>query len=239
MRFSRLDGLSIGATTSGEFTSRMKVRSRRGSGVRNRRGSRGSRSGRSGGALTAMGGDLRIENGGRERERGIVDRCGGDLMQGVIGNVLIKYYIAGVEKMICSQRTNTVTSATRRVAHEETFHRLVAKFGLKFDWDMSKTTNTPGPQMRDIGLGGIQKLIWSDIMWQSRSCGQVEEKCGGEGCLTPVGERELSGGKHSEHPSLKGTKHPLHLPILPVLIAGNDISFDPCCFQHPDKVITC
>jgi hypothetical protein len=74
------------------------------------------------GDLTVMGGDLGIENGWRERERGIVDRCGGDLMQGMIGNVLIKYYISGVEKMIHSQRANTVTSSTGRVAHEETFH---------------------------------------------------------------------------------------------------------------------
>jgi hypothetical protein len=89
----------------------------------------------------------------------------------MIGNVFIEYYISRVKKMICSQRANTVTLSTGRVAYEETFHQFVAKFGLKFHWDMRKTMNTPGPQMRDIWLGGIQKLIWSDIIRQSGSGG--------------------------------------------------------------------
>jgi hypothetical protein len=99
-----------------------------------------------------------------KRERGVVDWCRCHFMKSMIGNVFIEYDIAQGKEMICGKGANAVSSATWGVPHEEALHRLVAEFSLKFNRDVRKTADSPGSQMRHIGLASFKYFVWSDVV---------------------------------------------------------------------------
>jgi hypothetical protein len=176
-----------------------------------------------------------IENIGRKRKGRVVDWSGGDFMQGAIGNIFIEYNITGVEEVVRSEGSYTVTSTTGGVAHEKAFTRFSAKFCLKLERDVSEAADTPDFEMGNIRFRVFQDLERSDIFRQRGGDCEIEKETGSQGSFTPVSERELSCCEHCKHATLDGAEYPLHLPVLPVFVSWNDLPFDPHFFQCADE----